>query len=154
MPFAVFGPYVDPISSFDSPSPSYDHMLTLRLRIIARSFISNTSSRWRWSYYLGDIFGTITLFLYHFLYHPPKYSQLHVAGKTKWEALKEMDFGGIFLFVSGCVLFLIGLSWGGTAYPWTSPQTLCTLILGLATLASFVIYGMWDLVWLKLDLLY
>jgi hypothetical protein len=100
-------------------------------------------SRWRWSYYLGDIFGTVALFLYIFLYHPPTYSQLHVGGKSKWEAAKDMDFVGIFLFVSGCVLFLIGLSFGGTAYPWTSAETLCTLFIGLATLVAFVVYGTW-----------
>jgi MFS family permease len=86
LPFAVFGP------------------------IIARSFISNTSSRWRWSYYLGDIFGALALALYYFLYHPPTYDQLHVHGKTKWQQVKELDYVGIFLFIAGCVLFLIGLS--------------------------------------------
>ena len=117
MPFAVFGP------------------------VIARSFIDNTASRWRWSYFIGDILSAITLVLYFFFYHPPKYNQLHVSGKTQWQQFKEMDFVGIFLFISGCVLFLIGLSWGGVTYPWASAQTLCTLLIGVGTLAAFGIYG-------------
>lgn len=117
LPFAVFGP------------------------IIARLLIQNTAARWRWSYYIGIILGVITGTLYQFFYHPPTYDQLHVHGKTKWQMFKELDFIGIFLFVSGCVLFLIGLSWGGVTYPWASVQTLCTLLIGIATLAGFALYG-------------
>jgi MFS family permease len=117
LPFAVFGP------------------------IIARKFIDNTAQGWRWSYYLGIIFGVITIVLYQFLYHPPTYSQLHVNGKTKWQAFKELDFVGIFLFIAGCVLFLIGVSWGGQVYPWTSTPVLCTIIIGILTLVGFGLYG-------------
>ncbi|KIH94343.1 siderophore iron transporter [Sporothrix brasiliensis 5110] len=116
LPFAVFGP------------------------IIARSFINNTAAGWRWSYYIGIILNGITAILFFFLYHPPSYTQLHVAGKTRWQAVKEIDYVGIFLFVGGCVLFLIGLSWGGTIYPWASVQTLCTLLIGFATIVAFVIW--------------
>ncbi|KAF4996845.1 hypothetical protein FDECE_12281 [Fusarium decemcellulare] len=116
LPFAVFGP------------------------VIARSFFENTSSRWRWSYFIGDILGLLSLVLYWFFYHPPDYNQLHVNGKSKWQMTKDLDHIGILLYVSGCVLFLIGLSWGGTQYPWASPQTLCTLLIGVATIAAFVIY--------------
>ncbi|KAH3999819.1 hypothetical protein HBI81_086880 [Parastagonospora nodorum] len=116
LPFAVFGP------------------------IIARKFIDSTAAGWRWSYYLGIIFGVITIVLYQFLYHPPTYSQLHVNGKTKWQAFKELDFVGIFLFIASCVLFLIGLSWGGQVYPWTSAHVLCTIIIGILTLVAFGLY--------------
>ncbi len=85
LPFAVFGP------------------------VIARLFIDNTAAKWRWSYYLGIIFSGITLILYQFFYHPPTYNQLHVQGKTRWQQFKELDFIGIFLFIAGSVLFLIGL---------------------------------------------
>ncbi|KAL1591906.1 hypothetical protein SLS60_011498 [Paraconiothyrium brasiliense] len=124
MPFAVFGP------------------------IIARTFILKTAAGWRWSYYLGIILSGITIILYQFLYHPPTYNQLHVSGKTKWQQFKELDFVGILLFITGTVLFLIGLSWGGTTYPWKSALSanqseaavLCTIILGAATLVVFALY--------------
>jgi hypothetical protein len=86
--------------------------------------------------------SVISLLLYQFFYHPPTYSQLHVEGKTKLQQVKELDFIGMFLFTAGMVLFLIGLSWGGTTYPWASAHTLCTLIIGLATLVFLGIYGM------------
>lgn len=117
LPFAVFGP------------------------VIARSFFNNTVSKWRWSYYMGDILGLISLVLYWFFYHPPSYDQLHVNGKTRWQMTKDLDFVGIFLYVAGCVLFLVGLSWGGSVYPWVSAEVLCTLLIGVATLAAFAVYG-------------
>lgn len=117
LPFAVFGP------------------------VIARSLINNTVSRWRWSYYMGDILGVICLVLYWCFYHPPSYDQLHVHGKTRWQMTKGLDYVGMFLYVAGCVLFLVGLSWGGSTYPWASAQVLCTLLIGVATLAAFAVYG-------------
>lgn len=108
--------------------------------IIARLFIQNTAAGWRWSYYLGIILSGITVILYQFLYHPPTYDQLHVQGKTKWQQFKELDFVGIFLFIAGVILFLIGLSWGGTTYPWTSPAVICTIVIGALTLVAFGLY--------------
>ncbi|KAF2733064.1 fungal trichothecene efflux pump [Polyplosphaeria fusca] len=116
LPFAVFGP------------------------IIARVFIQNTAAGWRWSYYLGIILSGITIILYQFLYHPPTYDQLHVHGKTRWQQFKELDFVGIFLFVAGVIIFLIGLSWGGTAYPWKSAAVICAIVLGALTLVAFALY--------------
>lgn len=92
--------------------------------IIARTFIANTAAGWRWSYYLGIIINGITLILYQCFYFPPTYDQLHVSGKTKLQQFKELDFVGILLFIAGTVLFLIGLSWGGTTYPWKSGKLL------------------------------
>jgi hypothetical protein len=85
--------------------------------------------------------SVIALVLYQFFYHPPTYTQLHVQGKTKRQQMKELDYGGIFLFAAGMVLFLIGLSWGGTSYPWVSAQVLCTLLIGIALLVALGLYG-------------
>lgn len=74
------------------------------------------------------------------MYHPPTYDQLHVQGKTKWQQFKELDFIGIFLFVAGIIVFLIGLSWGGTTYPWKSAAVICALVLGGLTLVAFGLY--------------
>jgi MFS family permease len=93
LPFAVFGPS------------------------IARSLILHTSQGWRWSYYIGIIISVLSLVLYLVFYHPPRYDQLHVRGKTKWQQFKELDFIGILLYIAGVTIFLIGLSWGGQAYP-------------------------------------
>jgi hypothetical protein len=78
--------------------------------------------------------------MYQLFYHPPTYDQLHVHGKTKWQQFKELDFGGLFLFLAGIVLFIVGLSWGGNTYPWKSAPVLCTIIIGLCCLIVFGLY--------------
>jgi hypothetical protein len=79
--------------------------------IMARQMIAHGLS-WRWTYYLGDIViasGTILLF---FFYHPPTFDMLHEK-KSKISQLKELDYVGISLWISGLTLFLLGVSWGG-----------------------------------------
>ncbi|KIL91916.1 hypothetical protein FAVG1_04319 [Fusarium avenaceum] len=115
LPFAVFGP------------------------VIARTMIKNIHEGWRWSYYVGIILNAVTLVLYQFLYRPPTFAQLHI-GKTRMQQTKRLDWVGMFLFTAGCVLFLVGLSWGGTAYPWKSAEVICTLLIGITTLACFFIH--------------
>ncbi|KAF4954933.1 hypothetical protein FGADI_4933 [Fusarium gaditjirri] len=115
IPFGVFGP------------------------VVARTMIENIHEGWRWSYYIGILLSVITLALYQFLYHPPTFAQLHI-GKTRIQQTKELDWVGMSLFTAGCVLLLIGLSWGGTTYPWESTEVLCTLVIGIMTLAGFFVY--------------
>ncbi|KAG5664674.1 hypothetical protein KAF25_008408 [Fusarium avenaceum] len=115
LPFAVFGP------------------------VIARTMIKNIHEGWRWSYYVGIILNAVTLVLYQFLYRPPTFAQLHI-GKTRMQQAKRLDWVGMFLFTAGCVLFLVGLSWGGTAYPWKSAEVICTLLIGITTLACFFVH--------------
>ncbi|KAF2489135.1 fungal trichothecene efflux pump [Lophium mytilinum] len=115
-PFAVFGPP------------------------IARAFFTNTSLQWRWSYILGVIVNTLAVVLYFFFYHPPTYEMLHVGGKNKIRQLASLDWLGITLFVSGLTVFLIGLNWGGSSYPWKSAHTLGALLSGFATLVLFCIW--------------
>ena len=37
-------------------------------------------------------------------------------------------------------MFLLGLSWGGSIYPWRSAGVICAILLGALTLVVFVIY--------------
>ena len=115
LPFAVFGP------------------------VIARSFIDHTAAGWRWSYYLGIILNGLALILYFFLYHPPSFAQLHV-GKTRWQQTKQLDFIGIFLFITGSILFLLGMSWAGGTYAWKSVQVLAPMLVGVGIFAFFFVY--------------
>lgn len=108
---------------------------------IARLFIVQTSVGWRGIYYLGIAIHGASFLLWVIFYHPPRFDHLH-RNRSKSDELRDMDFGGIFLFVAGSVLFLLGLSWGGQLYPWASPSVLCTLIIGLLVLVAFVLYGM------------
>lgn len=54
--------------------------------------------------------------------------------------LRSLDWLGIFLFTAGLTVFLIGLNWGGSVYPWRSGQVLGALLAGIATLAIFCVW--------------
>ena len=44
------------------------------------------------------------------------------------------------MVVTGVILFLIALEFGGVTEPWDSPMVLCLLIFGILLLAGFVVY--------------
>ena len=64
---------------------------------------------------------------------------LHV-GKTRWQKIKSLDYGGIFLFVTGLILFIMGINWGGQLYPWKSTHVIGCIVIGFLTMAAFVVY--------------
>jgi EmrB/QacA subfamily drug resistance transporter len=49
-----------------------------------------------------------------------------------------IDYRGALLLVLALAPLLLGLSWGGTSFPWTSPMVLAPLAFGLAMLPVFV----------------
>lgn len=50
-----------------------------------------------------------------------------------------IDYIGALLFTGGLVAFLLGLSWGGIQFSWTSYQTLVPMILGaVVTIVSLI----------------
>ncbi|ORY16299.1 fungal trichothecene efflux pump [Clohesyomyces aquaticus] len=107
--------------------------------LIARSLASYTALQWRWNYILNLISNTISGILFFVCYFPPTHGQLH-EGRSMRQDLKELDWGGIVLFTGGLTSFVLGLSWGGGLYPWTSYHVLVPLILGFFILAAFAVY--------------
>lgn len=115
LPFAAFGP------------------------LIAQLFVKNTAKGWRWNYYLNCITCGLSAILFLFFYFPPGYGQLH-RKTSRWEQVKKMDYVGLVLYSGGLVLVLLGLSWGGTSYPWDSGHVIGTLVVGFVTLILFALY--------------
>ena len=74
-------------------------------------------------------------------YHPPNFDELHAHRRTRWEEFRNIDWGGVLLFLAGLILLLLGLSWGGTLYPWKSAHVIATLIIGFFICVAFVLYG-------------
>jgi len=56
------------------------------------------------------------------------------------EKVAKIDWFGNLLVIAGATLAIIGLTWGGTRYPWGSAHVLAPLLIGLALLAAFVVY--------------
>ncbi|OAG42658.1 hypothetical protein AYO21_03243 [Fonsecaea monophora] len=107
--------------------------------VFARLFIVNTSASWRWIYYFFIINNFVSLLLWFFFYHPPRFSALH-RNRTVWDEVRDLDVGGVILYTGGIVLFTLGISWGGTIYPWKSAHVISCIIVGFLVSVAFVLY--------------
>jgi hypothetical protein len=54
----------------------------------------------------------VAIILQFIFYWPPSFRQLHGNERTRMQELKRVDWVGMFLMVSGLLLFLLGISWG------------------------------------------
>jgi MFS family permease len=52
--------------------------------------------------------------------------------------LKAVDWLGSLTITGGTVMLLLGLQFGGTTFPWSSPTVICLIVFGLATITLFV----------------
>lgn len=102
---------------------------------IANSLVVNAS--WRWCYYLMIIFDGLAFVAYFFFYHPPTFEMKHRSA-TRAAFVRNFDYIGTVLFTGGMVVFLLGISWGGSVYPWKSAAVISTVIIGALALVGFV----------------
>ncbi|KAK4947679.1 hypothetical protein LTR10_013625 [Elasticomyces elasticus] len=103
-----------------------------------------TGAGWRWCYYSYLMMMGLAFVLQILFYHPPSFRHLHGGKRTVMQEVKRIDFVGIFLMVAGLSMFLLGISWGGSPLPWTSPRILCLVIIGGVTLIAFVLYEIYS----------
>ncbi|KAL2282137.1 hypothetical protein FJTKL_11179 [Diaporthe vaccinii] len=100
---------------------------------VAGGLIAQNTS-WRWVFYLMFPFcfvGTaLVLWLLKFRAPPATASQ----------KMQRVDWRGGALFISSATSFLVAVSWGGSQFSWTSPQTLVPLCLGALGLAGTFFY--------------
>jgi len=54
--------------------------------------------------------------------------------------LEDFDLIGLVLLVGGLLIFLMGISWGGSYYAWKSPHVIATIVIGFFALVAFVLY--------------
>ncbi|CCU78002.1 unnamed protein product [Blumeria hordei] len=89
---------------------------------------------WRWCFFITLPVSCAAIpALYCFLdLHNPR-TPINVG-------LKAVDWTGSFLVISGTVMLLLGLEFGGLDYAWTSIQVLILLVFGFATLVGFILY--------------
>ncbi|OAG13327.1 MFS general substrate transporter [Alternaria alternata] len=103
--------------------------------------IIKQTGNWRICYYVMIGFQTINLVLLIFFYHPPSWKEKRAEhGKSAGQLLREFDWLGLFLFLAGCTLFIVGVSWGGSMAPWVSATVLAPIIIGLVTLIGLGFY--------------
>ncbi|KAH6670783.1 fungal trichothecene efflux pump [Halenospora varia] len=96
---------------------------------------------WRSAYYYMLAYEVVTVIFVFFFYHPPSFETKHRNdGKSKMDILKKLDYIGLALFVAGCCLFIVGLSWGGSVHPWKSAPTIAPIVVGFALLVTLGFY--------------
>lgn len=133
-------------------------MIAFASPIIAYVMISMTAPRWRTVYWFLFAWECLGLVLLAVFYWPPTFSSKHGRdGKTPLQLLSQLDFVGVFLFASGCSLFLVGVNWvgprqiqeslvliqiqGGRRYAWSSAHVIANIVIGLLLL---VVLGFWE----------
>ncbi|GAA5934197.1 MDR family MFS transporter [Sporobolomyces koalae] len=89
---------------------------------------------WRWSFWINLPLAAISVaVIFFFLPLKP------VTGSYK-DKLKQIDYGGALLCMTGSVLVILPLNWGGTSFPWVSGHVLGCLIAGVFTFVLFIVW--------------
>ncbi|KAI0292637.1 major facilitator superfamily domain-containing protein [Multifurca ochricompacta] len=92
------------------------------------------SGNWRWLFYLNlpiCAFNATLVLLF---------MRLKTPYATLKEKLSRMDFIGNILITGSTTSTVIGLTWGGVQFAWSSASVLVPLIIGLVGLGVFIIY--------------
>ncbi|KAI2638711.1 MFS general substrate transporter [Hypomontagnella submonticulosa] len=88
---------------------------------------------WRWCFWINlPIAGLASVFVFFFL-------QVHTPKTPIIEGLLAMDWLGTITIVGATVMFLFGLGYGGTAYPWNSAVVVCLIVIGILTLGVYAL---------------
>lgn len=89
--------------------------------LIATMFATRTALGWRSCYWFGFAFEGCSVLALWLWYRPPSFGTKHAGdGEGKLKLISELDYVGLALFTSGCVLILTALNW---------VRSICTLSL-------------------------
>lgn len=90
-----------------------------------------TKVTWRWCFYINlPLDGLAFVIILFFL-------DLKTPTTPVLKGLATIDWLGAFFIVTGTLLFLFGLEYGGTSFPWDSATVLSLLIIGIACIGAF-----------------
>ncbi|KAF2261286.1 MFS general substrate transporter [Lojkania enalia] len=109
---------------------------------IAYAYIFQTSVGWRGIFYLLIALNGSCTLAWYFFYKPPTFNMKH-SSSTKRQFLLDFDYIGTLLFTMGLLLFLMGISWGGTLHPWNSAHVIVTIVVGFVSLVAFFCWEAW-----------
>ncbi|KAJ2355366.1 hypothetical protein GGF43_002724, partial [Coemansia sp. RSA 2618] len=88
---------------------------------------------WRWAFLINlPIAGAVLALILAML-------RLPLPRDSFWQKLKKVDILGSLMLISATVMVLLGLTWGGKTYPWSSALVVCVLVFGFLLLCGFVL---------------
>ncbi|CAE6472309.1 unnamed protein product [Rhizoctonia solani] len=89
---------------------------------------------WRWIFRMNmplAVFASVCVYFF---------MPLKKVHGTAMDKLKKVDFIGSLLVLVGTGAIILGLTWGGTEYPWVSVPVLVPLVLGGVIAITFVVW--------------
>ncbi|KAI0023650.1 major facilitator superfamily domain-containing protein [Xylariomycetidae sp. FL0641] len=90
---------------------------------------------WRWLFYVNFPFCGIGLAIVPFSFN------LRVTRQgSLGDNLRRVDWTGGGLLIAGVSSFLIGLTWSGVQYPWSSYKAWLPILLGVLIIAGALVY--------------
>ncbi len=99
--------------------------------VVGGAFTSRPDISWRWCFYLNlPISGAGFAILFFVL-------KLHNPRTPMRQGLAALDWLGSLTIVGGTTMFLLGLTFGGVIFPWSSPTVICLIVLGLFLIGLF-----------------
>ncbi|KAB5515481.1 putative MFS aflatoxin efflux pump [Coniochaeta sp. 2T2.1] len=104
--------------------------------LLGGAFTDNSSTTWRWSFYINLPLGGVSMVLIAFLLKSPDRETTLIPTKQK---LRELDPPGTIALLAGITCLLIALEWGGTKYGWSEGRIIALLTIGLFLLVCFVV---------------
>jgi EmrB/QacA subfamily drug resistance transporter len=100
--------------------------------ILGGVFTSQVS--WRWCFYINLPLGGVAMVILVLVL------KLHNPRTPMKEGLAAIDWPGNLLIIGGTLMFLFGLEFGGTEYPWDSATVICLIVFGVVTIVVFAFY--------------
>lgn len=92
---------------------------------------------WRWVFYVNLPIGILALCL--IIFFLPTSISIRNTALRGWAAIRRIDFAGALTAAGATVCLLLGLTWGGSTYPWDDPHTIIILSSAGALFVAFII---------------
>lgn len=107
-----------------------------------------TTVSWRYTFVLCSGMSAVSAVSIIFLRNDLKAGEVALFDHGSWlprldnllAGLATVDFGGALFFIAGIGLIILGTSWGGSTYPWSSAGVIAPLVIGSVLTVMFVIY--------------
>jgi MFS family permease len=97
--------------------------------VIGAAFVAyHPNVGWRGVYWFLLGVQVLTLALWTCFYFPPSFQKKHktdINSKKYW--IMHFDYIGWVIFNAGTLVFLLGISWGGSVYPWKSAAVITSV---------------------------
>lgn len=94
---------------------------------------------WRWAYYFNAIIYGFTGLSVGLTYFPPP-PRLAQNRNVLSDILTKVDYPGILIMIGAFTSLVIGITWGGSTYPWDDGKVIATLAIGCIGLVVFGLY--------------